>query len=127
MPIGLQLIWLFVLAIPVAAVAWTFTHEEVFREIRALIRNARDRSDSAVAKKFFYLFLCDFCLSHWVTLAFIALTGFQLLIEDWRGYVIAFFAVTWLANQYIAIYARLRLDLKREKVELEATKREVED
>lgn len=126
MPIGIQLIWLVVLAIPVAAVAWTFTHEEVFREIRALIRSTREQSDSRVVRKFLYLFLCDFCLSHWVTLFFIALTGYQLLLEDWRGYVIAFFAVVWLANQYIAIYSRLRLDLKKEKVELEATKREVE-
>ena len=29
-----QLIWLFVLAIPVACIAWTVTHEEVFSEPR---------------------------------------------------------------------------------------------
>ena len=29
-----QLFWLFVLAIPIASVAWTVTHEEVFREPR---------------------------------------------------------------------------------------------
>ena len=28
----LQLLWLFVLAAPVACVAWTVTHEEVFKE-----------------------------------------------------------------------------------------------
>jgi hypothetical protein len=127
MPVGLQLVWLFVLAIPVAAVAWTFTHEEVFREIRGAIRSARESSRNAGVRKFLYLFLCDFCLSHWIALGFIALTGYQLLIEDWRGYVIAFFAVTWLANQYIAIYSRLRLDLKREKAELEVTQREIEE
>jgi len=126
MDIGLQIVWMFVLAIPVAAVAWTFTHEEVFKEVRAFIRGRRDATESTFIRKFYYLFLCDFCLSHWVALAFIALSGFQLLIDDWRGYVIAFFAVTWLANQYIAVYARLRLDLRKEKVELEATKREVE-
>lgn len=126
MPIGLQLIWLVVLAIPVAAVAWTFTHEEVFHEVRAAIRRARDRTQNPVLKKFLFLFLCDFCLSHWVALFFLILTDFRLLIEDWRGYLIAFFALTWLANQYIGIYARLRLDLKREKVELEATRKEIE-
>ena len=34
MTIGLQVIYLFVLAIPVACIAWTVTHEEVFREPR---------------------------------------------------------------------------------------------
>lgn len=29
-PVGLQFAWLLVLAIPVACVAWTVTHEEVF-------------------------------------------------------------------------------------------------
>jgi hypothetical protein len=33
-PLSLQLIWLFVLAIPVAAISWTITHEEIFREPR---------------------------------------------------------------------------------------------
>jgi hypothetical protein len=126
MPIGLQLIWLAVLAIPVAAVAWTFTHEELFHEVRSILRKRRRASRSAFVRKFLYLFLCDFCLSHWVALAFLALADFRLLIDDWRGYVIAFFALTWLANQYIAIYSRLRLDLRREKIEIEATQKEIE-
>lgn len=29
-----QLLWLVILAIPVASVAWTITHEEIFREPR---------------------------------------------------------------------------------------------
>ena len=31
---ALQIIWLFVLAIPVACLSWTCTHEEVLREPR---------------------------------------------------------------------------------------------
>jgi hypothetical protein len=34
MSITQQLIYLFVLAIPVASIAWTITHEEVIREFR---------------------------------------------------------------------------------------------
>jgi hypothetical protein len=126
MSIGLQLISLFVLAVPIAAVAWTITHEEVFHGLRTRIRKARQETGSRFVRKFLYLFLCDFCLSHWVALFFLILADFQLLIADWRGYLIGFFALTWIANQYIAIYARLRLDLRREKVEIEATEREVE-
>ena len=33
MTIQLQLIWLFILAIPIACVAWTVTHEEIFAEV----------------------------------------------------------------------------------------------
>jgi len=34
MSITLNLVWLFALAIPIACVAWTVTHEEIFREPR---------------------------------------------------------------------------------------------
>ncbi len=30
------MLWLFVLAAPIACVAWTVTHEEVFREVHEL-------------------------------------------------------------------------------------------
>ena len=33
-PFLTQLTWLFVLALPVASIAWTITHEEIFREPR---------------------------------------------------------------------------------------------
>jgi len=127
MLLGTQIVWLFVLAIPVAAISWTITHEEVFREAREYFvlqsRSARGLS----RRKFFYLLTCEFCLSHWVTLFFIAFTGFRLLLDDWRGYVIALFALVWVANQYMSLYGRLRLDLKRERVEIEATEREVNE
>ena len=34
MSLGIQIIWLFVLALPIAAIAGTVTHEEVFHETR---------------------------------------------------------------------------------------------
>jgi hypothetical protein len=40
--LGIQIVWLFVLAIPVASISWTVTHEEVFREAREfLVRKSR--------------------------------------------------------------------------------------
>jgi hypothetical protein len=125
MSLRIQIVWLFVLAIPVATISCTVTHEEVFREAREfLVRRSRS-ARSIYRRKFFYLFTCEFCLSHWVTLLFVAFTGFRLLLHDWRGYVIAFFALVWVANQYMSLYGRLRLDLKRERVEIRATEREV--
>lgn len=32
--VGLQVVWLLVLSIPIACIAWTVTHEEVFRAPR---------------------------------------------------------------------------------------------
>jgi hypothetical protein len=43
-----------------------------------------------------------------------------MLYEDWRGYFVAFFALVWVANQYMSIYNRLRLDIKHEQVEIKA-------
>ncbi|EOR92809.1 hypothetical protein ADIARSV_4091 [Arcticibacter svalbardensis MN12-7] len=35
---------------------------------------------------------------------------------DWRGYIIAGFALVWIANQYMSLYGYLRIDLKKEKI-----------
>lgn len=34
----LQIIWLFVLAIPIACIAWTVAHEEILREVLKKIK-----------------------------------------------------------------------------------------
>jgi hypothetical protein len=117
---ALQIIWLFVLAIPVACLSWTCTHEEVFRELREYCHTQAGISRSLFRRKFFYLFTCEYCFSHYVAIFFLLLTRFKLLCPDWRGYLIAFFALVWVANQYISIYNHLRLDIKQEKIEIAA-------
>lgn len=121
--LGVQIILLFVIAIPVACVAWTVTHEEVFREPREY---CVDRSKSCrrwYQRKFFYLFTCEYCFSHYVTALFLFVTRYKLLYEDWRGYLLALFALVWVANQYMSLYNRLRLDIKSEKIETEIKKK----
>jgi hypothetical protein len=118
--IGVQILWLLVLSIPVACVAWTVTHEEVFREPRDYCQEQSKNATTFYRRKFFYLFTCEYCFSHYVAAFFLVLTGFKLLFFDWRGYVIAFFALVWVANQYISIYNHLRLDIKHEQVEIRA-------
>ena len=62
--LGTQFLSLLILAIPVAAIAWTITHEEVFREPRD---DCKSRSESArghLQRKFFYLFTREYCFSH---------------------------------------------------------------
>jgi hypothetical protein len=54
-----------------------------------------------------------------VTVGFLALTGFHLLLPDWRGLVIAGFALVWMANIYMGIFGRLRLGIKSDRVDIE--------
>jgi hypothetical protein len=117
-----QIVVLLLLAIPVACVAWTVTHEEVFREPREYCVEKSKRCRRWYERKFFYLFTCEYCFSHYVTAFFLFVTRFKLLYADWRGYLLAFFALVWIANQYMSIYNRLRLDIKGEKIEHELKK-----
>jgi hypothetical protein len=111
---------LFVLAIPIACIAWTITHEEVFREPRDWCQAKSISCRSVYQRKFFYLFTCEYCFSHYITLGFLLFTRYTLLYDDWRGYVIAGFALVWVANVYMSVFARLRLDIKHERVEIVA-------
>jgi len=119
MPLEVQVGWLLILAIPVASVSWTITHEEIFREAREYCEARREDSPSLAGRKIFYLFTCEYCLSHWTALIFALITGFRLLLEDWRGLLIAVLALVWLANIYMSIYGRLRLGIKAERKEIE--------
>ncbi len=119
MTIGAQAFWLFVLAVPIASVSWTITHEEVFREAREYCEKRSKECRRLLARKVFYVFTCEYCLSHWVALFFVLLTGYRLLLDDWRGVLIAIFALVWIANSYMSGYARLRLGVKAERREIE--------
>src|SRR6266853_1122203 len=78
-------------------------------------------------RKAFYLLTCEYCFSHYVTVFFLVITRYKLLFQDWRGYVIAGFALVWVANQYMSLFGRLRLDIKRERVEIKQVQKEVEE
>ena len=121
-----QIFWLLILAIPIACVARTVVYEEIFREPREWCKYRSQTCRSIVERKFFYLFTCEYCFSHYVTIAFIALTNFRLLIDDWRGYIIAFFALVFVANAYMNLYARLRVDITSEKKDIERKEKEIQ-
>ena len=120
------MLWLFVLAAPIACVAWTVTHEEVFREVHDYCAGKSRSCRSIFARKFFYLFTCEYCFSHYVALAVVLMTGYRLLLPDWRGAILGWFTLVWIANVYMSLFGRLRLDIKRERVEIKAEEREQE-
>lgn len=48
------------------------------------------------------------------------------MLPDWRGAILAWFTLVWIANIYMSLFGRLRLDIKREHVEIKAGELEVE-
>jgi hypothetical protein len=116
---------LFLLAIPIACVAWTVTHEEVFREPREFCKDEVERSTTLWKRKFFYLFTCEYCFSHYVAALALILFRFQIVYTGWRGYIVAWFALVWIANVYMSLFNRLRLDIKHENVSIAVEQKEV--
>jgi hypothetical protein len=117
--LGTQVFLLFVLAIPVATIAWTVTHEEVFREPREYCVLRSKTAPTIWQRKFFYLFTCEYCFSHYVVIGVLIVTRFTLVYTDWRGYVVAGFSLVWVANLYMSLFGRLRLDIREERLEIE--------
>ena len=125
--IGGQVFWLLILAIPIASIARTVVFEEIFREPRQWCERKSKSCATLFERKFFYLFTCEYCFSHYVTIAFLAITRFKLLLNAWRGYGFAFFALVLVANAYLNLYARLRVDITQAKVETKRIEKEVNE
>jgi hypothetical protein len=127
-----HIVGLFILAIPIACIARTVVFEEVFREPREYCIQQSKACRALFARKFFYLFTCEYCFSHYVTIAFLILSalgpgpGFKLLFDDWRGYIVSFFSLVMVANFYLNLYSRLRVDITSEKKAIEVKDREIQ-
>lgn len=119
MPLYNQILYLFILSIPVACISWTVTHEEVFKEPRKFCELNSRKNKLFLLRKFFYMLTCEYCFSHYVTIIVLVITKFYLLYADWRGYVIAGFSIVWIANLYMSLFYLLRQGIKKEQVTIE--------
>lgn len=126
MDLSTQIIWLFILALPIACIAWTVTHEEVFREPREYCVKRSQAGKTLVMRKFFYLFTCEYCFSHYVTILMLILTDYKLLMENWVGYLLGGFALVWIANVYMSIYNWIRIDIKKERIIAKKEQQQIE-
>ena len=126
MTLTTQIVELLLLALPIASISWTITHEDVFREPREFCQRKSQTCRRLLQRKFFYIFICEYCLSHYVTIFFLAVTRYQLLFDDWRGYLIGGFALVWIANIYMALFAHIRLDVKKERTEIKQAEKKLE-
>ena len=101
------------------------TQEHLFREPRERCASRSRTAANPLVRKFLYVFTCEFCFSHWVTMGTLAATRFQLLYDDWRGYAVAGFTLVWIANVYMSVYARLRLDLTSERLQIKTLEADI--
>jgi len=124
--VGTQIIWLFVLGIPIACIAWTVTHEDVFREPREYCKRQSESARSMFWRKFFYLFTCEYCFSHYVAAFFLLVTRYKLLYSDWRGYLVAFFSLPFVANIYLGILGKVKLSVMKERAKIRTLQEEAE-
>ena len=115
-----QLVFLVVLAIPIASGAWTGTDEEVFHELHEWCVAKSLSCKRALSRKAFYLFTCEYCFSHWVTIVVLFITRYRLLYDDWRGYLIAGLALVFLSNVYMSFFGRLRLEIREDRLDIAA-------
>lgn len=120
MTLDRQLVMLLVLPIPIASIAWTVTHEELFREPRDWCAAKSKSCRRLYSRKFFYLLTCEYCFSHYITALFLFITRYKLLFDDWRGYLVAGFSLVWLANVYMSFFSRLRLEIREDRMEIAA-------
>lgn len=125
MDIAMQVRDLFLLPLAIACISWTFTHEEVFKEPRDYCKNKSKRTKSFLGRKFFYLFTCEYCFSHYITIFILIITHYHLLFNDWRGYFIGGFSLIWIANIYMSLFAFVRVGMKKEKMEADIKEKEL--
>jgi hypothetical protein len=125
MTIWMQIIWLFILAIPIACIAWTITHEEVFKEPREFCIKCSQQGKTLLTRKFFYLFTCEYCFSHYVTIFMLVITRYTLLFPGWRGYLISGFSLVWIANIYMSLYGLIKVDIRKENAQTKLEEEEL--
>jgi hypothetical protein len=120
MTLDRQLVLLLVLPIPIACITWSVTHEELFREARDWFAAKNKAGRPLYLRKFYYVFTCEYCFSHYVTAFFLLITRYTLLFDDWRGYLVAGFSLVWIANIYMSFFGRMRLEIREDRLAVDA-------
>lgn len=110
---------LLALSAVVAVVSWTATHEEIFREPREYCAAQANGDCPWWKRKFFYVFTCPFCLSHYVAAALIFVVDYRLIYPGLDGRFVAWYALVAIANVFTSLYRWLRLRGKLLEVQVQ--------
>ncbi len=57
---------------------------------------------------------------------FLVITRFRLLYDDWRGYLVALFALVYVSNFYMGLFGRVKLEVRKGRAEIKAIEAEVQ-
>ena len=63
------------------------------------------------------MWTCEYCFSHYVAAAVVIVIDYWLLVADWRGRIAAWVGVVAIANVYMSLYARLRVETEKERTD----------
>jgi hypothetical protein len=50
-----------------------------------------------------------------------------MVYTDWRGYLVSGFSLVWIANIYMGLFRKIRLDIKMQKTETELKEEELQE
>jgi hypothetical protein len=122
---GGQVLLLFLLAIPVACASWTITHEEIFKELHEFCLH-HSQSCKRIYQQILLCVDVRILPESLCDAALLIITEYRLVYDSWRGYLMADLSIVWIANFYMAIFGRLRLELKSQKLEIAEGERRAE-
>jgi hypothetical protein len=120
----LEVFWI---AGAVAIIAWTQAKEEITREFRERLQRASDSTENIVLRKVAHMLTCEFCFSFWVSLLSLFVFRHRVAYADWRGVILAQFATWGIANIYMTAYSRLRVDIRKDQIEIKKEEAKIED
>lgn len=124
MDLSTQVRDLFLLPLAIGCISWTVTHEEIFKEPRDFCVRKVQNAKKVFTRKFFYVFTCEYCFSHYITILFLFITQYHLIFSDWRGYLVGGFALVWISNFYMSIFGFIRVGMKKERIEANMIEKE---
>ena len=61
-----------------------------------------------------------------MTAFILIITRYKLLYEDWPGYLIGGFALVWIANAYMSLFGRLRVEIRSERAAADVKAKEAQ-
>jgi len=100
-----------ILTLVIACIAWTVTKEEIFREPRDHCKKMSLACRYLVQRKFFYLFTCEYCFSHYVAALSVFVTGYQVQ-RGVVGFFLTVFLLVMTSNIVMSLFALLRQIIK---------------
>ena len=124
LPLGTQLLLLFVLPIPMFTFGWALAKEQVASECRDWCKRCHENPRLPwLVRKLAYMPTCEFCASAWVGLALMACVRVRLFVDaPLVGFVFTWGCLVGVAWLYVSFFSSLRTDINKDKVLAEAVR-----